>query len=63
MERTIALFEGPDFVLSLSSQARRFYWTEKLMKLSLFMITGIVLLLSSCTQFETDHYTDLAIDT
>jgi hypothetical protein len=33
------------------------------MKLSLFTITGMVLLLSSCAQFETDHYTDLAIDT
>jgi hypothetical protein len=33
------------------------------MKPSLFTITGMVLLLSSCAQFETDHYTDLAIDT
>ena len=33
------------------------------MKLSLFTISGIVLLLSSCVQVETDHSTDLAIDT
>jgi hypothetical protein len=33
------------------------------MKWSLFTITVVVLLLSSCAQFETDHKTDLAIDT
>jgi hypothetical protein len=35
----------------------------KRMKLSIFTITVVVLLLSSCAQFATDHNTDLAIDT
>jgi hypothetical protein len=35
----------------------------KRMKLSILTITGVVLLLSSCLQFETDRNTDLAIDT
>ena len=33
------------------------------MKRSLYTITVVVLLLSSCAQFGTDHKTDLAIDT
>jgi hypothetical protein len=33
------------------------------MKLSLFTITGLVLLFSSCAQFEANPDTDLAIDT
>jgi hypothetical protein len=33
------------------------------MKLSILTTTGVVLLLSSCLQFETDCNTDLAIDT
>ena len=33
------------------------------MKLSIFTIIGVVLVLSSCVQFETDRNTDLAIDT
>jgi hypothetical protein len=33
------------------------------MKRSLYTITVVVLLLSSCAQFETDRKTDLAIDT
>jgi hypothetical protein len=33
------------------------------MKLSIFTITGAVLLLNSCVQFETDRNTDLSIDT